>query len=124
MRRAPLALLGFSAIISLGIMAQAGQADVNGNWDLVVQTPHGEMTSTVTFIQDGDELKVSMKGPRGGDTAGVGTIKGSDIQWSIVRETAGGKLTIVYSGTVQGGTMSGDAKIGDRDTAPWKAARK
>jgi len=28
MRRAPLALLGVSAVISLGFLAQAGQADV------------------------------------------------------------------------------------------------
>jgi hypothetical protein len=123
-RRASLALLGVSVIASLGVLAQARQADVSGDWELVVQTRHGEMTSTVKFVQEGEKLRVSMAEPRGGDTTGEGTIKGSDIQWSIIRDTARGKLTIIYKGTVQGATMSGEAQIGDRDSAPWKAAKK
>lgn len=124
MRRASLALLGVSVFASLGVLAQARQTDVSGEWELVIQTRRGEMTSTVNFVQEGKKLRVSMKGPRGSDTTGEGTIKGSDIQWSIIRDTARGKLTIVYKGTVQGATMSGEAQIGDLESAPWKAAKK
>jgi hypothetical protein len=124
MRRVSPTLLVISIIASLGALGQAGATDVSGEWELVVETRHGEMTSTVKFIQEGESLKVSMTEPRGGDTPGEGTIKGNDIQWSIVRETARGRLTIVYKGTVRGAVMSGQAQIGDDASAPWKAAKK
>ena len=124
MRRVSLALLGISALAALGLLAPAGQADVSGAWELVIETRNGEMTSTVRFAQEGDKLKVSMAGPRGGETSGEGSIKGNDIQWSIVRNAADGQRTVVYKGTVQGGTMSGQAEIGDGGSVPWKAVKR
>ena len=124
MRRVPLALLGVSVVAAFGVLAPAWQTDVSGAWELVVETPHGEMTSTVKFIQEREILKVSMTGPRGRETTGEGSIKGNEIQWSIVRDTSRGQLTVVYKGTVQGGTMSGQADIADGRSAPWKAVRK
>lgn len=124
MRKVSLALLGITAMASLGSLGQARQADVSGAWDLVIQTRHGEMASTVRFVQDGEKLKVSMTDPRGGDTIGEGSIQGSDIRWSVVRKTANGTLTVVYTGTVQGTAMSGQADIEGGDSAPWKAVRR
>ena len=123
MRRVPLALLGVSALAALGVLAPAWQTDVSGAWELVVETPHGEMTSTVKFIQEREILKVSMTGPRGRETTGEGSIRGDEIEWSIVRDTGSDKLTVVYKGTVQGGTMSGQADISDGRSAPWKAVK-
>jgi len=124
MRRVPLVLLGVSALALMGVLAPAVQTDVSGAWELVLETPRGEMTSTLRFVQDGENLKVSMTGPRGRETTGEGSIKGSDIQWSIVRSTARGEFTVVYKGTVQGGTMSGQAEIGDGTSVPWKAVKR
>jgi hypothetical protein len=124
MRRFPLAFLAVSIIASLGALGQTGRTDVSGEWELVVETRNGEMASTVKFTQEGENLKVSMTEPRGGDITGEGSIKGNDIQWSIVRETGRGKLTIVYKGTVQGATMFGQTLIGDVSGAPWKASKK
>ncbi len=124
MCRVPLALLGIAAMAALVPPGQARQADVSGAWDLVIQTRHGEMGSTVRFAQDGEKLKVSMTDPRGGDTTGEGSIRGNDIRWSVVRKTAHGTLTVVYTGTVQGNAMSGQADIEGGDSAPWKAVRR
>jgi hypothetical protein len=124
MSRVPLALLGVSALALLGVLAPARQTDVSGAWNLVIETRHGEMTSTVKFVQEGDKLKVSMTGPRGGETTGEGSIKGNEIQWSLLRDTSRGRLTVVYTGTVQGATMSGQADIADGRSAPWKAVKQ
>ena len=121
MRRVPLALVGVSALALMGALAPA---DVSGTWELVIETPRGEMTSTVGFVQDEDTLKVSMTGPRGRETAGEGWIRGDEIQWTIVRATPRGERTVVYKGTVQGGTMSGQAEIGDGASVPWKAVKR
>jgi hypothetical protein len=124
MRKMSLAIVGVLALAALGVPAHAGQADVSGTWELVIQTRHGEMTSTVQFVQDGEKLKVSMTGPRGRETNGEGSIKGGDIQWTIVRVTSKGERTVVYKGTVQDGTMSGQADISDGRSAPWKAVKR
>lgn len=124
MCRVPLALLGIAAMAAVGPLGRARQADVSGAWELVIQTRHGEMASTVRFAQDGEKLKVSMTDPRGGDTTGEGSVHGSDIRWSVVRKTAHGTLTVVYTGTVQGNVMSGQADIEGGDSAPWKAVRR
>lgn len=124
MLRASAGALGLSILLCLSAPAQTARIDVSGEWELVVQTRHGEMTSTVRFVQDGPALRVSMAEPRGGDITGEGTLKGSEIQWAIVRQTAQGGLKIVYSGTVEGASMSGQAQIGGRGSVPWKAVRK
>jgi len=124
MRRVSLALVGVWALAALVVSARSGQTDVSGSWELVIETPHGEMTSTVRFVQDGEKLKVSMTGPRGGETNGEGSVKGDDIQWSVIRTTAEGQRTVVYKGTVQDGTMSGQAEIDVGRSAPWKAVKR
>ncbi len=123
MRRMTLAIVGIGLLTGLAALSAAGQADVGGSWRLVIQTPRGEMTSTATFIQDGGRLKVSMTGPRGRETTGEGSIKGRDIQWTVVRDTAQGRRTIVYTGTVQDGEMSGQAEIDGGNTVSWKAVK-
>jgi len=124
MRRVSLALVGVWAIAALAVSAQSGQTDVSGSWELVIETQHGEMTSAVRFVQDGEKLKVSMTGPRGGETNGEGSVKGGNIQWTVIRTTAEGQRTVVYKGTVQDGTMSGQAEIDGGRSAPWKAVKR
>ena len=124
MRRISLALVGVSALVALGVPDPAPQTNVSGSWELAVETQHGEMTSTVRFVQEGETLKVSMTEPRGGEMTGEGSIKGNEIQWSIVRNTSRGPRTVVYKGSVQGGTMSGQADISGGDSAPWKAVKQ
>ena len=123
MSRVLLVVAGIGLLAGLAALSPAGQTDVSGSWQIVVQTRRGEMTSTATFVQDGERLKVSMTGPRGRETSGEGSIKGRDIRWTVVRDTAQGRRTIVYSGTVQDGEMSGQAEIGGGNTVPWKAVK-
>ena len=90
----------------------ADAANVNGVWDLSVETPNGTGTPTVTFKQDGENLSGTYKGRRG-ETALKGTIKGNDIKFTITVNIQGQDLVIEYSGTVDGNTMKGKAKFGD-----------
>ena len=124
MRRLSSAVVGIIVLGTLSALAPAGQSDVSGSWELVVQTSRGEMTSTVRFVQEGEKLKVNMTGPRGSETSGEGSIKDAEIRWTIVRATSQGERTVVYKGTVQDGTMSGQAEISDGRSAPWKAVKR
>lgn len=125
MRKFWLFSLAFLVLTSFVALAGAQQADVSGEWTLTVQSPRGEMTSTVKFVQDGEKLTVTMIGPRGGETSGEGTIKDKNIQWSVIRTRPdGNQMTFTYKGTVEGTSMSGTVDIGGQATADWKATKK
>ncbi len=117
-------VLALFAWLSFVLLASAQTADVSGEWELIIQSPRGEMTSAAKFVQDGEKLTVTMTGPRGRDTTGEGTIKGNAVQWSVTRTgPEGDEFTIKYSGTVDGSTMSGTAET-PRGSVNWKATKK
>jgi len=97
--------------------------DVGGDWELTMVTQRGERTQDVTFVQDGEKLSVTMKSQRG-ESTGKGTIKDNKIEWSITRSTPRGDMTMTFTGTVEGDTMSGAVEIGDFGSAEWKATKK
>jgi len=116
--------LAFFALLSFIVLADAQVADVSGEWELTIQSPRGEMTSTAKFVQEGEKITVTMTGPRGGEASGDGTIQGNALQWSIIRTgPEGNQFTIKYSGTVEGTAMSGTAET-PRGTVNWKATKK
>ena len=101
----------------------ADEIDVTGDWELVIETPRGEMTQQVKFVQDGDKLTVIMKGQRG-EAKGEGTIEGEKIEWTVTRSTPRGDMTSTYKGEVSGDEMSGEVQLGRFGAAQWKATRK
>lgn len=101
----------------------ADPANVNGTWDLSVETPNGNGTPSVTFKQDGETLTGTYKG-RFGETPLKGSIKGNDIKFSITISPQGQDLTIEYSGTVDGDTMKGKAKFGEMGEGNFTGKKK
>ena len=97
--------------------------DVTGNWDLTTSTPRGERTRSVEFIQDGEELAVITSGREGEKVEAKGSVKGSDIEWTIHRETPRGTFELTYKGEIEGDTMKGTVKMGRRGSAEWSAKR-
>jgi len=125
MRKSCFVLLLGIALCSLALLSQAKTADVNGDWELTVQSQRGPVVWSVNFVQDGEKLAVVMIGPKGNEFKGEGTIKGSEIQWSITRTSPqGDQITIIYKGTVEGATMSGKADMGGVTTVDWAAKTK
>ncbi len=107
-----------------GLFALASQVNVTGEWSFTITTPRGERTSTIKFVQEGEKLKVTMEGMRGGEITGEGTVKGNDIEWSIVRDTPQGQFTMTYKGKIQDkNTITGEVEMGNFGSATWKATR-
>ncbi len=90
----------------------AETANVNGEWNLTVETPNGTGTPKVIFKQDGEALSGTYKG-RFGETSLKGTIKGNDIKFTVTISPQGQDLVIEYTGKVDGDTMKGTAKFGE-----------
>lgn len=114
----------FIALALLAFSLSAQEVDVTGDWELTMETRRGEMTRDINFVQEGENLTVTMEGRGGGEVTGEGTIKGNDIEWTITRSTPRGEMTMTYTGKVDGDTMSGEVQLGDFGSATWKAVRK
>ena len=116
-------LVSFLLIIP-ALLLKADEVNVTGDWELTVETPRGEMTSDVKFVQEGENLTVTMTGPRGDEITGQGTVKDNEIEWSISRSTPRGEMTSTYKGKVEGDTMTGEVQMGRFGSGEWSAVRK
>jgi len=114
----------FFIFVLLAFSMSAYAVDVTGDWELTMETRRGEMTRDVKFVQEGENLTVTMEGFRGGEVTGEGTVKGNEIEWTITRSTPRGEMTITYTGTIEGDTMSGEVQMGDRGSVKWTAKKK
>ena len=112
MKRIASLLVVLFAMAVVAMAATAVFADVTGTWKMSVETPNGTGTPTVVLKQDGEKLTGTYKG-RMGEQPLTGTVKGNAIQFSFKVNAQGNELQITYTGTVDGGTMSGTAKFGE-----------
>ena len=119
-----------TAVLALGFLLMAGVSlvaltvDVSGTWELTSQSPRGERTSEMTIEQDGDKITVTMPGFRGDEMTGEGTVNGNEITWKFEISTQRGDMTITYTGTVDGDTITGQAQMGDFGEMEFTAVKK
>lgn len=96
-----------SLLVALTISAAANAADVAGTWKLEVQTQAGTGTPTLVLVQTGDALTGTYTG-RFGENPITGTTKDAAIEFSFeATGPMGGAAKVVYTGTVDGDSMSG-----------------
>ena len=89
---------------------------VDGNWNIVMNTPMGERKATLTL---------SSAGQRAAGNSGEifdGTVSGDDVAWKI-SITNPMPLTLAFSGKVAGDSMSGEMGIGPMGSFPFTGTR-
>lgn len=111
-------------LVLLPAAVRAETVDVGGDWDITVTTERGEMTWEAHFAQEGESLTVTMKGPRGNEVTGEGTITENSIEWTITSSSPRGEMTITWSGEVSGETMSGEVQFGSFRSAQWEGKKR
>lgn len=117
--------IGLLVLGSLAALAFAATTvDINGVWEMTMQTPQGDMTADATFVQDKEAIKFTMPGPQGMEMKGEGTIKDKDVEWTVTVSAPMGEFVLVFKGKVDGETMSGEVQMGDFGSAPWTAKKK
>lgn len=126
--RTLLALAVIVGVLAVPAAAQdkpAKPADIAGVWELTTRdTPQGDMTAEATFVQEGDKIKFTMTADGGFEMAGEGTVKGQDIEWTVVISTPQGDFTLTYKGKVDGETITGEVIAGDFGSFPFTAKKK
>ena len=96
---------------------------VDGTWKLVVNTPMGAQESTLVISSSGATLTGTQSAGSGeGRPIDEGTVDGNDIAWkaSITKPMA---MTLDFSGTVDGDTLTGQVKLGMFGNAPVTGTR-
>ena len=82
------------------------------------------MTGEATFVQEGDKIKFTMSGPQGFEMTGEGTVKGKELEWTVVVSGGMGEFTLTYKAKVEGDAMTGEVQAGDFGAFPITAKKK
>ncbi|MBC8363982.1 MAG: hypothetical protein H8E59_03150 [Actinobacteria bacterium] len=95
---------------------------VDGTWNVTMQTPMGAQSGTLTFATDGGTLTGEMGGPQGNIPIEDGTCDGNQLSW-VVNMTSPMPIKVESSATVDGDTITGEAKLGAFGTATFEGTR-
>jgi len=95
---------------------------VDGNWNLVMSTPMGERNATLSLKSAGGSL-TGTQGAEGNSTEIFdGTVSGDDVAWKV-SITNPMPLTLAFTGTVAGDSISGEMGIGPMGSFPFTGKR-
>jgi hypothetical protein len=97
-------------LCGLLLASAALAADVSGVWRADVNIAGNSGSPVFTFKQNGDKLSGTYSGALG-ESPITGTVTGDKIRWEFEVEAGGGKLKLVYSGTLESSaSMKGTIK--------------
>jgi len=100
----------------------AAQTDVTGEWDASYATPLGPQELKIYLTQEGPRLSGHTTSEYG-ESQVRGTINGKDIQLTFSATDGGKAIEIRVTARVDGDSMKGTAKLGDRAEGAFTAER-
>jgi hypothetical protein len=109
-RRLLVASLAAAAFLSS--VALAADANVTGKWTMTVNTPAGTGNPTFDLKQEGSSVTGNYSGALG-EAPVTGSVKGNELTLNIKVNAQGQELTVVYTGNVDGDSVSGKVSLGD-----------
>lgn len=95
---------------------------VDGKWSLTVKSPMGAQKSDMDLKSDGNTLTGSSSGAGGSQQITDGKVDGNNVFWKAAISTPM-PMTLEFSGTVSGDSMSGNVKAGNFGSFPFEGTR-
>jgi hypothetical protein len=95
---------------------------IDGRWNIDMETPLGTQSASLDLLSVGAKLTGKMMGSDGSVDLADGQIEGNKASWKA-DITQPMPLTLEFSVTIDGGTMSGTVKLGMFGNAPLKGRR-
>ena len=97
-------------------------SNVDGTWNVTTNTPMGAQKGTVTLTTDGDKLTGNMSGAQGSLDIESGAVDGNDVSWKVdISQPM--PMTLEFSGSVDGDSISGNVKLGGFGNATFEGTR-
>jgi hypothetical protein len=104
-----LLVLALAAVVSVGLSAQ--KPTVAGTWKVHTAIAGNESDGTCTFAEDAGALTGTCTGAEGKKSEIKGKVEGAKVTWSFGSEYNGMALTLVYTGTLDAGKITGTAEV-------------
>ena len=100
-------------------------SSLTGAWTVSLQLDTITATPTLNLKQDGEKLTGDYTSQQYGKFPLTGTVKGSDVTFSVTMTIEGNSVTATYAGKVQpDGTISGSADVAGIMSGTFSATRK
>lgn len=103
--------------------AAPAAASIAGTWVLTTESRMGSHDADAVFTQAGAALAGKLVQQRS-EMALTGSVKGDVVEFGFDVDVHGRTLTIDYTGTVSGDTMSGTVHFGPFGEGKWSGTRK
>jgi hypothetical protein len=126
--------LALSGITAATAEDKASSATGTWTWTSPGRDGGAERKNTLTLTQDGEKLtgKLSSPGRDGGEARETeisdGTVKGSDVAFTVTREFNGNKMAFKYAGKLTADTITGKVESKGRDgndrSRDWTAKKE
>ncbi len=94
----------------------------DGTWNTTMNTPMGAQNGTMTLSTDGGTLTGKLVSPQGEIELTDGTVDGDALTWKA-DITSPMAMTLEFSATVDGDSMSGNVKLGSFGDATFTGTR-
>ena len=114
------------AVLAAGLWVGAAVAapDVTGTWDIVEETPQGEMEGVLMIKDAGDGYSGTINVADQKSKLQNVMVKGSKVMFDRTVETPNGNLDLSYTGTVDGDKIEGTIDAGQFGEIPFSGTRK
>lgn len=96
--------------------------DILGNWALTIQSPQGVQNNQLSIVADGEGFKGELRSSMGQVPVTDGKIDGDKASWTA-KMSQPMPITLEFSATVSGDTLSGQVKAGGFGAFPFSGAR-
>lgn len=94
----------------------------DGTWDITMNTPMGAQNAKLELSSDGNVLTGRMTSPQGDADVQEGTVDGNSLSWKADITTPI-SMTLEFSATLDGDSISGSVKLGAFGTASFSGSR-
>jgi len=95
---------------------------VDGKWEIVINSPLGAQKAQLDLKTDGGTLSGSQQAAQGSGPLENGKVDGNTVSWSA-KISSPMPMTLDFTGTVDGDTLSGSVKAGSFGSFPFNGTR-
>lgn len=107
--------------------AGAGETrNLDGAWNVVVETPQGQLNSTLNIEQEGDVIRGVMQGASGGsrNIANASISPSGEVRFTVPTDIGGETREATFIGTLSGNEIRGQVTVEGRPPANFTARRR
>jgi len=94
----------------------------DGKWEIVINSPMGAVKAKLDLKTDGGTLTGTQEAAQGSGPLENGKVEGDNLSWSA-KITSPMPMTLDFTGTVAGDTLSGSVKAGSFGSFPFSGTR-